>query len=168
MVTGWFENDQLFFEQLGIGHEWAEAVAARFRVAGITAMATPMTYRQTLADRHQYRNEIDLLVGATGAPVEVKSRNLGFSEDPATYPYDTAFVDTVGGWDAKYPKPIVIVLVSQKTGAMLVVPASSQATWARTHTFDRVRNVQDVWYTVDRAQLLSFDALLGGWLGGVR
>jgi hypothetical protein len=159
-VTDWFENDELFFRQLSTGHEWAEVVAERFRAAGIAARATPMSRRRTLADRHRYRNEIDVLVGPIGAPVEIKSRNLDFSADPATYPYDTAFVDTVGGWDAKDPKPVAIVLVSQKTGAMLVVPTSSQATWTRTHKRDRVRNVRDIWYAVDRALLIPFDELL--------
>lgn len=152
----WLENDQLFFEQLEIGHDWAEKVATRLSAAGVGASATPMTRRSSVDHRHEYRNEQDVVIARGHRAVEVKSRNLAFFEEPSTYPYPTALLDTVSGWNAKHPKPIAVVLVSQITGAMLVAPLSTSDNWTVTSAHDRVRGIDDRWYTVDVDDLIPF------------
>lgn len=155
----WFENDELFFDELARGHQWAEFVAERLRRAGFETEVTPMRKRQSIEHRHEFAREIDLLVGPRKAPFEVKSRDLSFGEDVASYPYRTAFVDTVSGWDAKDPRPVAVVLVSQRTRAMLVVPPSTAPEWERESKRDRVRGIDDEWYTISRSRLLTFDEL---------
>jgi RNA polymerase primary sigma factor len=152
----WLDNDQLFFEQLEIGHDWAEKLATRLTAAGVSASATPMVRRSSVDHRHEFRNEQDVVLARGHRAVEVKSRNLAFFEEPSTYPYPTALLDTVSGWDAKHPKPIAVVLVSQITGAMLVAPLSTSDNWTVTNAHDRVRGIDDRWYTVDVDDLIPF------------
>src|SRR5689334_18766566 len=127
-MTDWFSNDELFRRELSVGHQYAELVAARLREEGLHVVVTPMEVRADIDDRHRFANEFDLLVGER-APciIDVKSRDLAFSGDD--YPYPSAFVDTVGGWNAKATKPMAIVLVSQRTQAMRVVSVRRQPQW---------------------------------------
>lgn len=156
----WLDNDQLFFEQLEIGHDWAEKVATRLTAAGVSASATPMVRRLSVDHRHEFRNEQDVVLARGHRAVEVKSRNLAFFEEPSTYPYPTALLDTVSGWDAKHPKPVAVVLVSQITGAMLVAPLSTSDNWTVTNAHDRVRGIDDRWYTVDVDDLIPFPVFI--------
>lgn len=75
--------------------------------------------------------------------IEVKSRRLNFNEQPNSYPKSTAFVDTEFGWKLKDPLPLAVVLVSQETGSLLVIPISSMPTWTTTRRFDNVRKIED-------------------------
>lgn len=77
-----------------------------------------------------------------------------------SYPYSMAFVDTVSGWEAKDPQPVAVVLVSQRTSAMLVVAPNTQPEWERVSTTDSVRHIEDTWFAVHRCQLLPFRALV--------
>src|SRR4051812_43591168 len=121
MADDWFENEELFLRQLAIGHQQARYAAGVLRERGIPVQVTPMEVRDTVDDRHRFSDEYDLLVGeGRTAIVDVKSRDLSFTA-PDDYPYATAFVDTVAGWDAKTHKPVAILLVSQVTGTILAV-----------------------------------------------
>lgn len=163
MTKDWFANDDLFFDELAEGHEWAERVAAKLRAAALPVEVTPMRRRATIEHRHEFAKEVDLFVGSKRVPIEVKSRRLRFTDDPATYPYNTAFIDTVSGWDAKEPRPMAVVLISQHTGGMLVVPPSTSPSWVRESRRDRVRNIQDTWYCAPKGQLKTMDSLID-WL----
>jgi hypothetical protein len=161
----WFANDALFFEQLEEGHLWALRVGWRLLAEGFPVQVTKPTRRQTIADRGDYADELDIRVGRSDPLIlEVKSRALVFTEDPASYPYATAFVDTAKGWKAKWHKPVAVVLVSQRTGSMLVIPVrTTQESWGIEKHTDHVRGFHERFYTVEKRWLQSFDALIG-WL----
>ena len=111
----WFDNDELFAELLRTGHQWAERVARELRTHGLHVSVTPMAWRESIECRGEFSDEIDLTVGLRRRKtIDVKSRNLAFTS-PEDYPYETALVDTVSGWQAKPRKPAAIVLVSQIT-----------------------------------------------------
>ena len=160
----WFENDDLFRRELEAGHRWAQVVSQRFQGAGLHVEVTPLEWRKDIDDRHRFAGERDLLVGKSHVHIESKSRRLHFTDDPATYPFDTAFVDTVSGWDQKPSVPVAVVLVSQLTEGMLVVPVRrTRAEWTIEERRDRVRDISDRWYCVRRRLLLPFDDLVQ-WL----
>ncbi len=167
----WMANVQLFSSELREGHRWAEMIGRRLEECGYPVRVTPLKLRDSIAEIPEYEDEFDIVVGEDGGPqfvVESKSRRLGFSEDPSSYPYPTAFVDTCSGWDAKVTKPRAIVLVSQLTGAMLVIPVrQSRPRWTVTRTYDRVRGIRDNWYLVPAADLMPMQTLLD-WLASGR
>jgi len=162
-MRDWFTNDELFRRELEEGYERAEEVAAALRDRGFRVDVTPLEWRRTIEDRHEFRDEFDLKVG-TRRPcrIDVKSRRLEFS-GPADYPYRTALVDTVPGWESKARKPVAIVLVSQFSGGLAVVRASTRSKWTVRSRFDTVRQIKDDFYEVDRRLLASFNELVA-WL----
>jgi hypothetical protein len=161
----WFANDALFFQQLEEGHRWALRVGWRLLAEGFPVQVTKPTRRPRINDRGVYTDELDIRVGRRDPLVlEVKSRALAFTDEPASYPYATAFVDTAKGWEAKEHKPVAVVLVSQRTGSMLVIPVrTSRKTWRTEQRTDRVRGISERFYTVKKEQLQRFDALVS-WL----
>ena len=165
-MTDWFANDRLFRQELEAGHRWAGLVAARLVEAGLDVHLTPMEWRETVEDRHRFADERDIEVRLEEATftIEAKSRRLAFGDDPVSYPYNTALVDTVTGWDQKVVKPKAVVLVSQQTSSMLVVPVrSTRGQWTVKRTRDRIRGIEDRWYECRSSALLPFGDLVR-WL----
>jgi hypothetical protein len=160
LVTDWFENDALFFRELQTGHEFACLVAERLGRHGLHVEVTPMEVRNDIADRGRFSDEHDLTVGVR-APcrIDVKSRELSF-RSASDYPYSTAFVDTTSGWGAKAHRPHAIVLVSQRTKAMLVISVRDSASWKREWRYDNKRGISDWFWMVDAARLRPFDDLV--------
>ena len=160
-LSDWFENDDLFREQLAVGHQWARRVADRMVTAGIPASLTPTEWRNDIHDRKRFENEADIIVDLPAGPIviESKSRKLRFT-GPHDYPYGTAFVDTVEGWNKKDPRPVAVVLTSQVTGESVVVPVrTSQEHWTFRKVHDRVRNIDVVSYECPKRLLLPFERL---------
>jgi len=159
-MPDWFSDTKLFVSQLREGHEFAELVADRMRGHGIAVRVTPMEIRADIEDRHRFADEHDLTVGRhRKIRIDVKSRNLAFTSR-ANYPYPTALVDTLPGWRAKTFKPAAIVLVSQITRAMVVVPRSTEARWTVRRRTDHVRSIDDRFLEVPRGLLRSFEDLV--------
>jgi len=163
-------GDKNVYEQMGgfaehakIGQTWADHVAQDLNQHGIDCKATPLELAKDIADRARFENEQDITFSSHSGCLEVKSRNLRFTDDPQSFPYATAFVDTVSGWEKKSPFPLAVVLVSQITEAKLVVPVSTYEKWGKQHSFDRIRNYSDVWYTVNKSYLRSYSDLKA-WL----
>jgi hypothetical protein len=50
-------------------------------------------------------------------------------------------------------------MVSQFTDKMLVVPRSSEGNWVKKSSFDRVRQINDVWYYARKSDMKTFDEL---------
>lgn len=157
----WSENDELFKAELREGHVWAERVGDAFYATGCVVMVTTLQVRDTIGDASRWASEVDMTVD--GFPVEVKSRRLTFGTDPATYPYASAIVDTVDGWEAKKHSPLAVVLVSQVTSAMLVVPTKTRPLWCRRTVWDHVREIHCTNYECPRDRLVRFDTLTD-WL----
>lgn len=155
----WFSNDALFAEELRRGHTWARHAASKLRSEGLAVQQPRLELRETIDDRGRFGSEEDLIVLLPGGRflIECKSRNLRFSDDPASYPYPTAFVDTVSGWDQKQEKPRAVILVSQQTGGMLAVSVrETTQDWTITKRRDRVRGIPDSWYEVRKDQIRPF------------
>ena len=159
----WMENEKLFVQQLRIGNKWTEYVAKKLREQNIRAFATELEIRNGVDDRHRFTNEQDILFETMSGCVEVKSRKIKFGKDPLSYPMQTAFVDTVIGWKKKSPKPLAVVLVSQITKEMLVVPVSTESTWGTSTHFDKIRQITETSYTVDKSLLKTFSEF-SDWL----
>lgn len=156
----WFENDDLFFAELAKGHQYAAEVCRRLRILGIDATVPPRSKRIHIDDRDLYDDETDIIIpGTPPYSIEVKSRDLTF-DCAHDYPYETAFVDTVSGWNRKQPKPIAVVLVSQVTMGMVVIKGSTRTTWTIKESFDNIRCISDDFYMVPREQLVGFGALV--------
>jgi hypothetical protein len=154
-------GDELFRAEATEGHKWAEVVCERMRSHGVACHTQPLQFASSVEDRARFQNEQDISLDVIGGCIEVKSRRLNFTDDPASFPYSTAFVDTCYGWDLKQPKPRAVVIVSQHTGACLVVPTSTQAGWTRKQSFDRVRRISETWYCAERPSLRPFMELVG-------
>lgn len=162
-MTAWHENDDLFLGELTVGHGWAEKVANALKEEQIKCHIKPVDFRKNYRDRKRFENEQDIIFDTMPGCIEVKSRRLAFGSDPSSYPYKTAFVDTRNGWVKKKPKPVAVVLVSQQTGNMLVIPVSTSGRWGTQISFDRVRSIEESWFVVDKRLLRTFGSLTD-WL----
>lgn len=153
--------DDVFRREAVIGHTWSQRVANALNLSGIKCHATPLEFAKDAQDRARFGNEQDVVLDLLPGCIEVKSRaDLYFTDDPKTYPYETAFVDTVHGWDKKDPRPHAVVLVSRPTGHFLVVGAGSQEHWTKEVRFDRQRKITDTFYMAHKQYLRPFDRLV--------
>lgn len=156
----WVQGEERFQHELKQGHFWASLVRDRLIADGHDAELTPYHW-EPVEFRQQFSNESDVVVHCRTRRVliECKSRRLDFGEDPSSYPYQTALVDTVYGWDRKADPVAAVVLISRVTRGMLVVPVSTQPTWSVKKTFDRTRGFEDRWYECSTTALRSFRSL---------
>lgn len=160
----WIQNDELFFKELATGNKWANHVADFLNNNEIKCHSPKMEIRADISDIARFSlNDKDILFEQMSGHLEVKSRNLRFNSDVETYPYDTAFVDTLNGWNQKAEKPLAVVLVSQKTGEMLVCPVSTEQYWGQVTKYDSVRGIWETWLTIEKKYLQPVTNLLQ-WL----
>lgn len=157
-----FGND-IFTREVLVGHRWSCHIANHLNSLGIACTPSPLEIELDLSKVARFENEKDIVLDLQPGHLEVKSRNLVFTDDPRSFPYATAFVDTVIGWDKKEPRPLAVILISQHTGHKLVIPTSTQPEWGIRRARDRVRNINESWYTVDKGHLRRF-ADLTDWL----
>jgi 4-hydroxy-3-methylbut-2-enyl diphosphate reductase IspH len=145
----------LFLQELETGSKWAEYAAKELTAKGIPCKATEMRIAQSEAEVQDFtENDQDVVLLDGSGHFEVKSRRLTFTNH-LNYPFDTVFVDTVSGWQQKKVKPIAYLIVSQETGAIVVVPSNTASEWKTTTTFDRIRKFTDTWLTAHRHQMLT-------------
>lgn len=111
-MTEWNDNDALFFRELIASQKYVVYVGAVFLKAGLNIRMSELEIRMDVSQRETFaENEVDLWV--EDKPIEVKSRNLTFTNDPESFPYDTVIVDTLSGWNAKKNKPFAVVFVAK-------------------------------------------------------
>lgn len=165
-INAWLRNDDLFSEQLKIGHEWTKRLAKSFVEAGVEPgriIVPESIMRSHVDERDQFQNETDIIIMTKShqpVVIESKSRNLAFNS-PSDYPYSTALVDTVTGWERKSPTPFAVVLTSQITGAHIcIAPRTSKQNWKQVERTDRVRGIKDRFYECSKRDLLPFEALV--------
>ena len=139
----WKHNDDLFFKELKEGHAWQELPATFFRLHGLSVEIPELKVRESIDQAEQWISTVDLIVA--GRKLEIKSRNEIFTS-PMSFPYDTVFVDTVSGYDAKNPKPLAYIMISRPTGAMLCLKANNSNGWNIEKKFDNVRKIHDDFY----------------------
>lgn len=156
-------DKEFFIEQLLIGDRWAEHVAKRIREAGKYAVASPTEFAETEAEREHFKVFDKDITLSRGRVLEVKSRDITFTDDPASFPYETAFMDTVEGWAAKDVTPVAVAVVSQKTGAVVVAPVSKFDQWTKSTTFDRKRGFEIHVWNCHRNLLKTFEEFVA-WI----
>lgn len=155
----WGSNNELFRSEASKGQHFAEYVALLLKNCDFNASATPLEFAATIKDRERFINEQDIIFDDRPGCIEVKSRDLTFTSQPASFPFNTALVDTQTGWDLKNPKPLAVVIVSQRNYNVLAIKPSTQPTWTIKQSFDRVREINESWYQVNRSSLVTFSNL---------
>lgn len=155
-------------EQLGFdyhaamtaGHTYNEIVAQRLRSEGIGCSVPELELVTSHKDIARLtKTEKDIILDS-GLILEVKSRNLGFSEDPSLFWQKDIYVDTVSGYEAKEVKPYAYVMVSQRSGNMLVVHGSTKDHWFTKTVTDPYRNVTDNFYKIEKKYLTTWASLI--------
>ena len=159
------ETDEIFLRELKKGHNWQLWVGYLLLKEGFAVRVSSLATRPDHDSIDLYGDDGDVKVTFPGKTVvlEVKSRNLYFTSID-DYPYQTAFVDRVNTWRRKADnKPVAICLVSQPTGAIVVVPTSSESSWLVETVRDRVREYDRDYYLVNKICLARWESLLT-WL----
>jgi hypothetical protein len=142
------------------GHRYNEIVAMRFRSEGIGCSVPSLELVSTVAEiKRMTDNDKDIILD-NGKVIEVKSRNRRFTEDPQSFPFDELMVDTVSGYNAKKVKPICYVVVSQITGAMLVIPGHTEQKWRKQKAYDQARGHSDTFLLVHKNSCKTWKALI--------
>jgi hypothetical protein len=153
-------SKELFVSELTIGTKWAFYVADFLNAQGISCHATEMELAETEADIPEFsKNEKDIILHDIEGSIEVKSRRLVFN-DWLSYAWDEMFVDTVSGWHKKAEKPLAIIVVSQITGKMLVIPSETEPNWFKFSGYDKIRGIHDTWYMAKKKDILDIDEYL--------
>lgn len=153
----WNQNDKLFFSELRNGFNWQSLPALFFKLHGLNVEMPELKVRSSIDEAHNWLSETDLIVN--GHFIEIKSRNESFTT-PKSFPYDTIFIDTVSGYDAKEKKPTAYIMISRPTGSMLCIRADKSNGWTVERKFDHVRKIWDDFYLAPRKRLQTLDALL--------
>jgi hypothetical protein len=154
----WKDNDALFFKELREGYEWQKLVATYFQVSGLDVQMPELTFRVSFEEAGEYIDTKDLIVN--GHIIEVKSRREHFTS-AKDFPYHTAFVDTVAGYDAKITKPLAYVMISRETKAMLCLPSFNKPDyWTIENRFDRVRKINENFYMAPKNKLRNLENLV--------
>ena len=141
------------------GHAFNKIVAMRLESEGISAEVPEFSFAQSKEEIKDYTlNDKDVIVGDN--VIEVKSRNLSFSDNPDSFPYDDLIIDTVSGYEAKDPKPIAYVMVSQVTGGMFIFPTAFSNSWRVERKYDRYRKHEDNFYLAPKTFARPFSQLI--------
>lgn len=143
-MTRWCENDDLFAEELEKGHFWERQVGRFLSSRDLQVEGGEQSFRGSIEEAPEYASIIDLTV--EDIPIEVKSRELKF-HTPGDFPYDTAIVDTVSGWEAKEVTPKYVICVSQLTNAMMFLDVDdTRPSWVEEGKEDEKRGILDLFY----------------------
>lgn len=153
----WKNNDELFFKELKEGHQWQQLPALFLKLHGLSVEVPELKIRSSIKEANRWINAPDLLVN--GYVIEVKSRNESFISG-STYPYETVFVDTVSGYNAKEIKPLAYIIISRPTGAMVVLKTLSSKGWNIESKFDHVRKIKEDFYVCKPKHLQTLDVLI--------
>ena len=104
--------------------------------------------------------ELDIVLEAIPYNLEIKARTLSFTNDPASFPYDTVIVDTVKGYEIKEAKPLAYVLYSEATGCLLAVAPSTRPYWVKESLYASNVGFIDQFYLCPREYLRPMSSLI--------
>ena len=160
----WYENDALFREQVTAGHRWERYVAAFLALQGLEVRLSEQSVRDHIKNAHHYKGGVDLWVA--GILAEVKSRGFAY-HTPRDFGHETLLVDTVPKWELKNPEPVLVLCVSQRTGAMIATSSSVKDHWEKVVKYDNVRGIEELFYIAHRKVWLPIEKVVanleGGW-----
>lgn len=161
MTVPWSQNDALFKKLVTEGHAWQALPYIFLRLQGFDVDMPDLTIRDDISKAGAWLETYDLRIG--GRLIEVKSRPFAFTNSQ-DWPANRlpAFLDTTKKWDAKTTKPFAYVFVSKATGGMVTTCSTSdaQGRWGKKRCRDRVRKIQEEFYTVSREHLVTMDRLV--------
>ncbi len=153
------KSDEQFRADFEAGRMWETRVCRVLNERGIPARLTPKTYRRTYRDRGAHRDAGDIVLG-DGRVLDVKSKRVRFTRDPDSWPAgEELWLGQPHHWDAADPRPLAFVLVSQLTGAMLVVPGYTARSWTRAERSWRPGTRQPT-LIAPTSTLIPFDRLV--------
>lgn len=149
---------KVYEERFFSGQKFVRIVANLLKAEGFT-VRTPLQRVKSLRKANKDSGDIHIMVGETTRfIVEVKSRRIVFSSI-GDYPFKEVFIDNCSQWNNKKFRVAAIVIISQITEAMFVVPMSSKKYWFTSEITDEEKQVR-VWkYLVDKQFCISFESM---------
>lgn len=165
------EDDAIFLAEIKKGHRWQWWAGFQFLKEGFIVQVPVLKLRPTRAEIDGYTDNGDLYIWNNSMlKLECKSRNISFT-NCSNYPFDTAFVERVNTWKRKGKgKPAAILLISQKTGAILTIPTWTEKFWFIKSANDSVRGYIRDYYMLNSNQLVDwkdFIEIIRGRLPGL-
>lgn len=150
-----------YVESFHIGGFWSKEVAKVLNSRGVRCVAPDVKIANNSYERDEMTKfEKDIIFDWTDMCLEVKSSTRDFTDDISLYPFDSLFVDTVSGFDAKVVKPVAYVLISQKSRGIVCISPKTIAQWRKVNTFDNKRQIMEWFYSAPKSVLRSFDDLV--------
>jgi hypothetical protein len=150
-----------YVESFHIGGFWSKEVAKVLNGRGVRCVAPDVKIAKNNHERDEMTKfEKDIIFDWTDKCLEVKSSTREFTDDVFQYPFDSLFVDTVSGYDAKVDKPLAYVLISQKTRGIVCISPKTCDRWRKVNTFDHKREIMEWFYSAPKDVLQPFDSLV--------
>lgn len=150
-----------YVESFHIGGFWSKEVAKVLNGRGVKCVAPDVKIAKNDHERDEMTKfEKDIIFDWTDKCLEVKSSTREFTNDVFQYPFDSLFVDTVSGYDAKVDKPLAYVLISQKTRGIVCISPKTYDKWRKVNTFDHKREIMEWFYSAPKSVLQPFDSLV--------
>jgi hypothetical protein len=112
------------------GYRWQVWLAGQLEREGFATEVEPLRVRPSLDQRQGYGDTCDVRVFARSGgsrKLACKARRTRFT-CPDDYPHPRVIVDSVVAWD-RTPDTSAVVVISQYTAGIVVVPATSQEHW---------------------------------------
>jgi hypothetical protein len=159
------ESDKIFIDELEKGFSYQKIVNEFFISKGFKTKLDPLKIREerSVINKFTDTGDLKIILPKRTIIVEVKSRDVLFT-DVHDFPYDTIFVDRVNTWKRKNKnKPHAIIIISQITKNMFVIPVSGEADWINKTVYDNKRDYTREYYLVNRENLKPMDEFIT-WL----
>lgn len=150
---------KIYHKRFFSGKPYVKIVANKLKEEGFT-IKTPRQNIRKLKYGHPDHGDIHVMAeGKTRFTLEVKSRDLEFTgiED---YPYKSVFIDNVNQWNYKKHKVAAVIIISQITGKMFVIPLSSRKHWREEEITDREKHDRVQKYMVHKMHCITFEQLV--------
>lgn len=157
----WYNDEAGFAEELARGRKTQFRVAMRLIPLGLFVKVEKFKDRKGLASNDPAcQNDEDVVIEG-GHMLEVKGRAIEFTEvEPCDFPYETVFLGAERRWNERKKKPCAVVIVSEVTDAMLVIPYATRSLWIPNETFDRRRKFVEHGLGAPRSCVVSWDRLI--------
>ena len=161
------ESDEIFISELKKGYSFQKYVNDYFIEQGFETQFDELKIRKNRNEINDFSDDGDLFILTKKGKLrtEIKSRNLTF-EGIADFPYSTILVDRANTWIRKVcdnKKPDVIIIISQITKKMFVIPISSQENWFFENKHDGVRDYDRKYILCKKEDLKSIEEFTN-WL----
>jgi hypothetical protein len=138
--TAWIDDESGFARELARGRKTQIRVAMRLLPLGLWLRVGGLLERNGIASQdEECQNEGDVEIEGNHL-LEVKGRDLEFTSRD-DYPYPTVIVCAQRRWINRGRKPCAIIIVSEITDEVLVIPGNSSAEWTESKKHDRIRDI---------------------------